>query len=541
MGGSPHSAEGLGNATNAAASNSDRPVGAVCEPCQAVGWVYAQYDDSWDTPIPLAPIRVYDINGAVIDDGGRTKGLATFGMEDGQPHKPVRHELGTHIYNAPQEGRVVVEIVPEGGPDPAALEAQIIADLQAFSSEMETAIQPWVQRWQDEGWWGLVGSFFDNVGQGLSNWWEGEGEFWDTVWTWLKNFPAMAESAFDGAVAGAKELWDQREEILSLIQHLAEGAVDAFETGLELLYQALSAIPGLEEISDLLKTCIEESSEWAGAMIEMARETRVLTVLAGTLIGSLIMIPPNFWTDVIGLASGYLIPEVIIGIIFALIAFFSAGTLSGGLAVRLTTFVTKIMTKLKAIGRAGQVLVRIFEFMLSLKDKIVDLIKALKRKISELARGATGEATPVIRRSADRVPPVRKPWYNDDIPDEYFDPETGELLWPNEATTGVPDGFARTPVADTLDEGTFIDRYSQSTGVDDGGSFLSPRGAPYESRSLPYNPDMQQYSVYRVAKPLPVQSGQAAPWFGQPGGATQYKTGLSVGDLVKQGYLEPVP
>ena len=134
-------------------------------------------------------------------------------------------------------------------------------------------------------------------------------------------------------------------------------------------------------------------------MIEMARETRVLTVLAGTLIGTIMMIPPNFWTDIVGLASGYLIPEVVLAIVFALIAFFSGGTLGGGVVVRLTAFVSKVTTKLAAAGRAGVILLRIFDFMSSLTSKMVDLIKALRRKIAEVSPGATGESTPEVRQS----------------------------------------------------------------------------------------------------------------------------------------------
>ncbi len=417
MGGSPHSASGLENASNAAASGADRPVGLVAEQCAAVGWVYAHYDDKWQSPLTLLPMTVRDINGGVIAEGGRTIGLPTHGMEDGQPIQSVRHELGTQTYHAPQEGRVLVEIGPDpGGADPAALEAQIIADLQAFAGDMETAIQPWVQQWEDEGWWGLIGSFFEKTGEGLSAWWEGEGEFWDTVWSWLENLPDLAADAFDGAVAGVKELWDRRTEILSLIQYLAEGSIDAFEDGLELLLELFAAIPGLEEIVGLLRAVIRDSAEWTSAMIEMALKTQVLTVLAGTLIGTIMMIPPNFWTDIVGLASGYLIPEVFLAIILALIAFFSAGTLGGGLVLRLGAFVTKVTSKLAAAGRAGVVLLKIFDFLSSLTSKIVDLIKALRRRISETANGATGEATPVIRQSrpngnpATRLPRTNGRW-----------------------------------------------------------------------------------------------------------------------------------
>lgn len=414
MGGSPHSAGGLDAANAGAASGADRPVGLVAEQCAAAGWVYGYYDDKWQTPLTLLPVRVTDVDGGVIDEGGRTMGLSTFGLEDGQVIDPVRPQLGTQTYHCSQDGRVIVEIGPDpGGPDPATLEAQIIADLQAFAAEMETAIQPWVQAWEDEGWWGLVGSFFEKTGEGLSAWWEGEGEFWATVWDWIGNLPDLAADAFEGAVTGARELWDRRGEILSLIQYLAEGSIDAFEDGLELLLDLVAAIPGMEEIVEILQAVIRDSAEWVSAMIEMARETRVLTVLAGTIIGSLMMIPPNFWTDIVALASGYLIPEVFLAIVFALIAFFSGGTLGGGLVIRLTAFVTKVTSKLAAAGRAGVILLRIFDFMASLTSKMVDLIRGLKRRIFERANGATGEATTVIRSTARRVrDPADMPCFN---------------------------------------------------------------------------------------------------------------------------------
>lgn len=239
---------------------------------------------------------------------------------------------------------------------------------------------------------------------------------------------------------------------------MAEGSIDTFEDGLEFLLDLLAAIPGMEEIVEIWHAVIRNSAEWALAMIEMARETRVFTVLAGTIIGSLMMIPPNFWTDIVALASGYLFREVFLAIVFALIARFSGGTWGGGLVIRLTTFVTKVTSKLAAAGRAGVILLRIFEFMASLTSKMVNLIKALRRKIAEIRSGATGEATPVVRGTRRHVPPNRLPHHRSDIPDEYYDPDTGDLLWPDEKSTGIRDGFACPPAYDTLPEGAIIDR-----------------------------------------------------------------------------------
>jgi hypothetical protein len=44
----------------------------------------------------------------------------------------------------------------------------------------------------------------------------------------------------------------------------------------------------------------------------------------------------------------------------------------------------------------------------------------------------------------------------------------------------------------------------------------------------------------RVVKPIVVDGGTSAPWFGQPGLGTQYELPGSVSNLLKSGYLERV-
>lgn len=176
---------------------------------------------------------------------------------------------------------------------------------------------------------------------------------------------------------------------------------------------ALQNIPGLEEISLLLKDLVEESAEWAGAMIEMATQTRVLAVLGATMLGSMMMIPPNFWTDMISFGVGYLIPELFIAAVLAIIAFFTAGTGGAALAARIATYTGKVTTALSKAGRAGQALLRVFTFVKSISGKMIDLIKALKGKIDEVAEGVTNGITRITRRSGKRVrDPTDMPCFN---------------------------------------------------------------------------------------------------------------------------------
>lgn len=107
----------------------------------------------------------------------------------------------------------------------------------------------------------------------------------------------------------------------------------------------------------------------------------------------------------------------------------------------------------------------------------------------------------------------------------------GSPDWP----TNYKDGFAGNPIKETLPVGTRVDRFGGPSG-----SFLAPEGTPYVQRSLPPSSLNEPYYSYRVVKPLPVESGPAAPAFDQPGGGIQYKTGASIETLIKDGYLVPI-
>ncbi|NBM17609.1 TNT domain-containing protein [Streptomyces sp. GC420] len=91
-----------------------------------------------------------------------------------------------------------------------------------------------------------------------------------------------------------------------------------------------------------------------------------------------------------------------------------------------------------------------------------------------------------------------------------------------------------------LDPGQKIDRFGSEAGT-----FLSPAGTPYEQRSIPpqnlntYTPDHPyNYYAYKVLKPITVQAGPAAPFYGQPGQGLQYVTSQSVTSLLAGGYLK---
>lgn len=97
-------------------------------------------------------------------------------------------------------------------------------------------------------------------------------------------------------------------------------------------------------------------------------------------------------------------------------------------------------------------------------------------------------------------------------------------------------GFLGNPKQATLKPGTMIDRYGF-----EGGTFASPKGTPYANRALHPSSASKPYNVYEVVKPLDVNTGRAAPWFGEPGLGIQHELPSSVGTLIEQGILKRVP
>jgi RHS repeat-associated protein len=97
-------------------------------------------------------------------------------------------------------------------------------------------------------------------------------------------------------------------------------------------------------------------------------------------------------------------------------------------------------------------------------------------------------------------------------------------------------GFAEGPFPATLRPGAVVDRYGSPNG-----SFVSPAGTPPGMRSLPHGAQSRPLNRYEVTRPIDVDAGTSAPWFGQTGGGLQFDLGSSVGDLVRSGALRPIP
>ncbi|NKE63860.1 DUF4237 domain-containing protein, partial [Lentzea sp. PSKA42] len=111
-----------------------------------------------------------------------------------------------------------------------------------------------------------------------------------------------------------------------------------------------------------------------------------------------------------------------------------------------------------------------------------------------------------------------------------FQNEDGTPRWPVESEGGYEDSQP-----EVLKEGAELDRFGTPEG-----RVLSTAGTPFKERSLPPQAMEEGYRRYRVTRDLPVHRTISAPWFGQPGGGSRYRTTYPVADLVALGYLTEI-
>ncbi len=128
---------------------------------------------------------------------------------------------------------------------------------------------------------------------------------------------------------------------------------------------------------------------------------------------------------------------------------------------------------------------------------------------------------------AQQAAPTIPSYLRADLYPEWLDASGKVKKWPEN------NGCAAAPVSETLPEGKLIDRFGSENGT-----FFSPKGESYAGRAVPYVCSQMVYTVYKVTKPLTVSACKAAPWFGEPGGATQYQTTDSALKLREAGIIE---
>ncbi|HAN5493375.1 TPA: glycohydrolase toxin TNT-related protein [Escherichia coli] len=155
---------------------------------------------------------------------------------------------------------------------------------------------------------------------------------------------------------------------------------------------------------------------------------------------------------------------------------------------------------------------------------------AAANKISALGQGVVKESVPKNPNSSSAITDAEAGGYS------YYDKfknANGGWDWPKNL------GFEGDPIKTIIPVGTRLDRYGEPTG-----SFLAPKGTPYEQRALAPGTKAEKYYEYEVIKPLPAIQGKIAPAFGEPGGGIQILPNMqervNVEWLLKNGYIREV-
>ena len=97
-------------------------------------------------------------------------------------------------------------------------------------------------------------------------------------------------------------------------------------------------------------------------------------------------------------------------------------------------------------------------------------------------------------------------------------------------------GFLGETSQTTLAVGQRINRYGGSAFS----RFFFPAGTPAGARALPYGVEAQSLRSFEVLSPFAVESGTVAPAFGQLGLGVQFRSRLTLGELIEQGLLKEV-
>jgi hypothetical protein len=105
-------------------------------------------------------------------------------------------------------------------------------------------------------------------------------------------------------------------------------------------------------------------------------------------------------------------------------------------------------------------------------------------------------------------------------------------------TTYYPaaDGFLGTANKISMPTGQIIDRFGGS----EFSRFFSPLGTPAAARALPPRVAEQTLRTFEVLKPFEAHAGTVAPAFGQFGLGTQYRTSMTLGELLEGKFLKEI-
>ena len=370
--------------------------GGVCRTCTAPRQVQFLYDDPLKTPATAVLTRFVE-NDSVLAEA-RSYHALNFGAQSGTDDEPpIRPMLG--FAEQPDLPRTPIDIDTGDEATLKAVEEEawvieqgIVADLKAFEIAMAGALAPYVKEWNADGWLGAGGDFVSGVGSGLSSWWQGEKDFWGSALGFLKSTTAAVGSAVWEGVSNpidtlesiAQTHMDVAKALADFMRGLLSGDIDKFVDALRPLVDLKSLGGIVGEFGTLVYDLFSKGTEFLNGLLEVFRRTPVLGLIANSVMRVVTLMTPNFWAEVLGKGTGFVIPEILMWvitlIISALLAATGAGaagsvTLIGGRALSL---VSKLRTAIKSKATAY-----VFMLFLETAEPIITKVGPLGKKLRE--------------------------------------------------------------------------------------------------------------------------------------------------------------
>ncbi len=374
------------------------------KPCS--GWVAVEacYTDRWATPLTGAPVRIADASGIVIDQTASTRNMSSYGVSDGDTATAPLVELGRFRQAEVQRGGVEVELVADRAGDAEAEAAmqELGAALTRFRDSSMIALQPWVRKWEAEGIWSVAEAQRDGISRGLQEWWSSESDFWGGVseaainaatraGDWYAKQPFLVRSSPGWLLFAAvrdlfgddlQELAEALPTIMAAIRKFATGIVDNIESAVE----SLMGLPG--EFGELFRKIKETGQDWIERMVLIASETNAFEYTFHCCMAVVMNMTPNFWAEMFGIASGYLLPEVLIELILMVIGALSGGSTAALIAGRMAALTAKL-TKVAAGARGLLVMLKVIGDFSTAINAMARIGRGLHKAISAGVRGAS--------------------------------------------------------------------------------------------------------------------------------------------------------
>ncbi|MEO0751741.1 MAG: CdiA family toxin C-terminal domain-containing protein [Pseudomonadota bacterium] len=396
----------------------------TCLPCMGLVKVEAQYSDRWKTPLTGAPVRIEDNERVVSDGVEKTEPLAAHGQQDGDaPTVPLVSMGSTREFEVAQGG-ATASLVPQGAGDANAGMSDLGIALMSFRDDAMGKLRPYVSEWEARGLLSIPEARARGLVKGVTEWYDGEKDFWGGVselavrqyqraadWysrqtPFEKNLmlfggltgwatvigSSIGETIVEsvqGFFAGVDDLAEYIEVIMSAVRGLASGTVDAMEAALD----SLRALPG--EVGQLFAQIIDNGQDWIERLILIASETNAFEYVFHILMAVVMNMTPNFWAEMIGIVTGFILPEVIIELIFAAIAALTGGSTAPVIGARLATFVAKLRRLAKGAKSLGVL------------ANIVEAFGKAIRALAKIGKGLHDEIEAMARSAADGIARIR--------------------------------------------------------------------------------------------------------------------------------------